>query len=119
MAGNTQTNVDIQGMLAALPNFESALAETMSSYNRMSEQASILESTWTGDAAQVFIPALNGWLDNFATVQQQLKAVYEKLEANTGHYEQIHMKTIDAATTVKQAVSAGLPGFDQGSWVTK
>lgn len=111
MAGNAQTNVDIQGMLAALPNFEAALSDTTTTYNGISEQAQVLESSWTGEAAQAFIPALNSWLENFAIVQQQLKLVYEKLEANTGHYEQVHSNTVDAATAVKQAMAAGLPGF--------
>jgi WXG100 family type VII secretion target len=111
VATNGQTNVDIQGMLAALPNFETALGDISTAYNGMSEQAQILEGNWTGDAAQSFIPALNQWLENCNVVKQQLQVVYEKLEANTGHYEQVHSETVDAATAVRQAMAAGLPGM--------
>ncbi|GAA1909005.1 WXG100 family type VII secretion target [Streptantibioticus ferralitis] len=111
MAINGQTNVDIAGMLAAQPHFEKALGDTTTAYNGMNEQAQTLESSWTGPAAQQFIPALQQWLDNCNTVRAQLQIVYEKLEANTGHYDQVHTQTIDAATAVKQAMAAGLPGF--------
>jgi WXG100 family type VII secretion target len=111
MAANGQTNVDIQGMLAALPLFNKALGDTSSAYNGMSEQAQVLEGSWSGDAAQAFIPALNTWLDNCNTVIKQLNIVYEKLEANTGQYEQVHTNTLDSASALKQAMAAGLPGF--------
>lgn len=85
MAEDRQANVDIAGMRAALPRFETALGDTTSAYRAMSEQAQVLVATWTGDAAQAFIPALNQWLDDCNTVRQQLQLVFEKLEAGTSH----------------------------------
>jgi WXG100 family type VII secretion target len=106
-----QTNVDIAGMLAAQPHFETALAEVGSAYNGMSDQAQVLESSWTGDSASTFIGALNQWLENCNVVKQALQSVTDKLEANTHNYTRVHSDASDSSSAVKQAMSAGLPGF--------
>jgi WXG100 family type VII secretion target len=106
-----ETSVDIDGMKAALPHFESAVNETTNVHNNMTGQRDALEASWTGDAARQFIPALNQWLDQCLIVKNQLLAVYEKLEQHTGVYHQVVRDTTDAATAVSQAVGAGLPGF--------
>lgn len=112
MAPVTQTtNIDIAGMKAAQPHFETALSETARTYNSMHDQASVLEGTWHGGASRNFIQALNSWLDNFKTVEQQLKIVTDKLEANTGNYEHVVTDTDDAATALRNVMNAGLPGF--------
>lgn len=111
MAGNGQQNVDIAGMRAAQPHFESALSETSQVYNNMSEQAVTLESSWTGDASRSFINALNQWLENCNIVKQQLQHVTDQLAANTGSYQNVHANTSDAASSLNSAIGAGLPGF--------
>ncbi len=106
-----QQQVDIAGMRAAQPHFETALSETSRVYNSMHEQAITLESTWTGDAAQRFVQALNQWLENCNTVKQQLQVVTDKLAQHTGMYEQVHSDTTDQSNNLAQVVAAGLPGF--------
>ncbi len=110
MATST-TNVDIAGMQAAQPHFETALSETARVYNSMSDQAQVLEGSWTGDSARTFISALNQWLENCNIVKQQLQVVTDKLEANTGNYQRVHTEASDQSTILQQAMSAGLPGF--------
>ncbi|MFD7917711.1 WXG100 family type VII secretion target [Streptomyces sp. NPDC059740] len=111
MAGNGQQNVDIAGMRAAQPHFETALNETSQVYTNMSDQASTLEASWTGDAAKSFTQALNQWLENCNIVKQQLQIVTDKLAANTGSYQNVHANTSDAAAELNSAIAAGLPGF--------
>jgi WXG100 family type VII secretion target len=106
-----QTNVDIAGMKAAQPHFETALSETARTYNNMHDQASVLEGSWQGGTSQIFITALNQWLDNFKTVEQQLQIVTQKLEANTGNYQNVVTNTDDSATALRNVMNAGLPGF--------
>lgn len=106
-----QTNVDVAGMRAAQPHFETALSETTRVYNSMHDQASTLQSSWTGDSSQSFVSALNAWLDNCKVVEQQLKVVTDKLEANTGNYQRVHTDASDQSSALQQTISAGLPGF--------
>ncbi|MGW7578909.1 WXG100 family type VII secretion target [Streptomyces sp. NPDC054765] len=110
MAGEP-TNVDVAGMRAAQPHFESALNETTQAYKSMEEQRVALASNWTGDAASSFTHALDQWLENCKTVSQQLSNVIEKLAATTGNYQNVHASTSDAATSLNSAIAAGLPGF--------
>ncbi|MBY8886055.1 WXG100 family type VII secretion target [Streptomyces sp. PTM05] len=105
------TNVDIAGMKAAQPHFETALSETSRVYSSMQDQAQTLEASWTGDSAQTFVGALNQWLENCNVVKQQLQVVTQKLEANTGNYQRVHTDASDQSSALRQAVSAGLPGF--------
>ncbi|MEU8718386.1 WXG100 family type VII secretion target [Streptomyces sp. NPDC048663] len=111
MAEGTPTRVDVEGMRAALPHFEQALTETASAFSNMQTQASTLESSWHGDARTVFISALNNWLENCDTVKKQLQIVTDKLESLTGAYGTVHANTTDSASTLQQAIAAGLPGF--------
>jgi WXG100 family type VII secretion target len=111
MAQAQPTAVDVDGMRAALPHFEQALTETGSALTNMQSQATTLEGGWTGDAASAFIGALNAWLENCATVKKQLQIVTDKLETLTGAYHQVHTSTTDSASSLRQAISAGLPGF--------
>lgn len=112
MAQQGMKQVNIDGMKAAMPHFETALSETSRVYSNMSEQAQTLGASWTGDAAKGFIGALNAWLANCNTVRQQLQIVTENLEQNTGGYVQTHTSTTDSAAAIQQAIGAGLPGFN-------
>ncbi|MEU9348159.1 WXG100 family type VII secretion target [Streptomyces sp. NPDC048278] len=103
--------VDVVGMRAAQPHFETALTETSRVYSSMHDQAMALESSWKGDAAEQFIQALNDWLENCNTVRQQLQIVTDKLAQHTGVYQQVHSDTTDQSRSLTQVVSAGLPGF--------
>lgn len=111
MAEAQPTTVDVAGMRAALPHFEQALTETGSAFTNMQSQATTLEGGWKGDAASTFISALNTWLENCDTVKKQLQIVTDKLEAQTGTYDRVHTSTTDSASSLQQAISAGLPGF--------
>ncbi|MGW2637358.1 WXG100 family type VII secretion target [Streptomyces sp. NPDC001348] len=111
MAEVSPTTVDVEGMRAALPHFEQALTETASAYTNMHDQAITLESNWKGDARSAFVSALNTWLENCDTVKKQLQIVTEKLESLTGEYGRVHTSTTDSATSLQQAIGAGLPGF--------
>ncbi|MFF4490849.1 WXG100 family type VII secretion target [Streptomyces sp. NPDC001544] len=111
MAEVSPTTVDVEGMRAALPHFEQALTETGSAFTNMQSQVNTLESTWKGDAGSTFLNALNTWLENCDTVKKQLQIVTEKLESLTGEYGRVHTSTTDAATSLQQAIGAGLPGF--------
>ncbi|MGW1506747.1 WXG100 family type VII secretion target [Streptomyces mirabilis] len=102
---------DIEGMKKALPFFADALGDTNQAYGSMSDQEAALSATWRGDAAAGFRSALHQWLENCRKVQQQLQIVTEKLEASTGNYVNIHTDTLDQGTEIRNAVSAGLPGF--------
>ncbi|MFG2828507.1 WXG100 family type VII secretion target [Streptomyces sp. NPDC048434] len=108
---NQTTNVDIEGMKRALPAFETALSETTRVHNNMQAQAGTLGGTWTGDSAQIFVRALNAWLENCNVVRQELQKVTEKLEAATGNYGHVHANASDASSALQQAVAGGLPGF--------
>jgi WXG100 family type VII secretion target len=111
VASNGPKTGDIDGMKAALPHFESALTETSRAYSSMQDQANTLEGSWTGDAAQTFISALNQWLENCSAIQQALQSVTEKLELNTSGMVQVHSDTTDHASNIQQLMAAGLPGF--------
>ncbi|MEU2743383.1 WXG100 family type VII secretion target [Streptomyces sp. NPDC007095] len=102
---------DIEGMKKALPFFVDALGDTKRAFGSMSDQEAALAASWRGDAAAGFRSALNLWLENCRKVQDQLAIVTEKLEASTGNYVNIHTDTVDQATEIRNAVSAGLPGF--------
>ncbi|MDH6630476.1 WXG100 family type VII secretion target [Streptomyces sp. LBL] len=102
---------DIEGMQKALPFFADALGDTNQAYGSMSDQQAALAASWRGDAAMGFRNALQQWLENCKKVQEQLQIVTEKLEASTGNYVNIHTDTVDQATEIRNAVSAGLPGF--------
>lgn len=106
-----QTQVDIAGMKAAQPHFEQALSEVGAAHSNMQDQATTLESSWTGDAARPFIGALNAWLEDCEQVRQALQMVTDKLEANTHSYQNVHTDTSDVAAHMQQAMSAGLPGL--------
>jgi WXG100 family type VII secretion target len=106
-----QQTVDIAGMKAAYPAFESALTSTKSSHDSMMDQENTLRQSWKGDAANGFLSALDQWLDNCATVQQQLQIVTDKLAEHTGVYEKVHSNTTDTSQSLQQTMSAGLPGF--------
>ena len=103
--------VDIAGMKAAQPHFETALSETSNAFSNMSDQASTLQGSWTGDASQGFVAALHAWLDNCSLIQRELRVVTEKLAENTGGYVQTHTSTTDSANSIQQVIAAGLPGF--------
>lgn len=106
-----ETQADVAGMLAAQPHFETAVSSTSSAYSAMQDQADTLAASWKGDAAVAFTGAMNDWLEQCNVVKQQLQSVLEKLQANTHQYDQVHGNTVDAATSLKQAVAAGLPGM--------
>ncbi|MEU6220130.1 hypothetical protein ABZ845_21825 [Streptomyces sp. NPDC047022] len=109
-----ETTVDINGMKAAVPHFESAHSQIHTQYQLMYEHAAQLPSVWSTDESggqAEFTTALHGWLENCETVQNALKSVIEKLNATIGGYERAHASGAEASSQVKQSVGAPLPGF--------
>ncbi|GAA4794595.1 WXG100 family type VII secretion target [Streptomyces ziwulingensis] len=111
MAANTNTSVDISGMLAAQSSFETAVGDADSSYTSMQSQIDALRSSWSGDAANTYQIAMDNWLADFNTVRTQLSLMLQKLQANTGTYDTTHQGTSDTATVLAKTMSDPLPGF--------
>ncbi|CAM5608286.1 WXG100 family type VII secretion target [Streptomyces griseorubiginosus] len=105
------TSIDIDGMRATMPAFESALAETGNEYASLEAQFETLGANWTGEAAQGFLEAMRQWLENFQAVRSKLQIIYETFEADTGNYQAVHGNTVDEASALKNAIAGGLPGF--------
>ncbi|MEC3993796.1 WXG100 family type VII secretion target [Actinacidiphila sp. DG2A-62] len=105
------TSIDIDGMRATMPAFESALAETGNQYTGLEAQVETLGGNWTGEAASVFLGAMRQWLEDFSSVRSKLQTIYEKFEADTGNYQAVHSNTVDEANALKNAIAGGLPGF--------
>ncbi|MGW7673281.1 WXG100 family type VII secretion target [Streptomyces sp. NPDC054775] len=110
MAGQSQ--VDIQGMVAAQGSFQTALDETSRSYAQMDGQIMGLHGSWSGDAASIFSNAMQEWLNDFNQVNGALQRMLEQLSANTNVYGNVHTDTQDKANQVAQAMAqSGLPNF--------
>jgi len=107
VAGGT-TSVDIAGMKAAQVSFQNALDACNTAYNDMTEQQTTLQANWSGEAASAFGNALQQYLDDLYTVQQQLSSMLETLSANTGVYANTDGQSSDMAN----AFATGLPGLN-------
>ncbi|MEU6028854.1 WXG100 family type VII secretion target [Streptomyces tauricus] len=111
MAANTNTSVDISGMLAAQTSFETAVGDANSTYASMQGQIDGLRTSWSGDAANTYQIAMDSWLADFNTVKTQLSLMLQKLQTNTGTYHTTHEGTSDTATVLAKSMSDPLPGF--------
>ncbi|SEO99414.1 WXG100 family type VII secretion target [Actinacidiphila rubida] len=107
------TQVDIQGMTAAQGTFQTALDETSNSYAQMDGQIMGLQSSWQGDAANIYHNAMQEWLSDFSKVNAALQRMLEQLSANTGVYANVHSDTQDQANRLAQSMGSGggLPNF--------
>ncbi|MCY0960241.1 MULTISPECIES: WXG100 family type VII secretion target [unclassified Streptomyces] len=110
MAGEP-TSVSIAGMRSAAGSFQSALEDANSTYTQMQGQIDALRGSWSGDASSTFQGAMDTWLQDFASVRQQLSLMLEKLQANTGSYKTTHQATTDAANQLHKSMVTPLPGF--------
>jgi ESAT-6 family protein len=112
---NNNTSVSLDGMKAAQGTFQTALDESTSSYSQMDGQIEGLRSSWTGQAASIYGSAMEKWLEDFNVVNNALRTMLEKLQANTGVYANTHEDTQQQANQVQQLISSGnfsgLAGF--------
>ncbi|MFJ3793425.1 WXG100 family type VII secretion target [Kitasatospora sp. NPDC090091] len=108
---NQTTSVSIEGMLSAQGNFQTALDEVNRTYTQMASQIETLQASWTGEASNTYLGAMNTWIQDFGTVRGQLALMLEKLQANTGSYDTTHQATTDLASQLSKGMAAPLPGF--------
>lgn len=101
----TVTTVDVQGMVQAQSDFQSAVDKTATAYSAVSENQATLAAVWTGEAASTFGLALTQYLEDLAAVRQELDGMLGTLEANTGEYHRAHSTTSEAASSFRAQVS--------------
>jgi uncharacterized protein YukE len=110
MANAELASVSVAGMLAALPNVETAVTETSTAYSNMKGQATALGASWEGAEAEKFKGVLDAWLEHLSAIVVALRQIYEKLEAITHPYKRV----CDAGcntVTLHRVVETGLSGF--------
>lgn len=100
------TSVDIAGMTAAQPHFQTAVDNCNTAYNNMTEQQSTLAANWTGETASTFGQAMNQWLEDFNTVRTQLTHILETLSQNTG----VYANTQEGSQQMAASFQSGLSG---------
>jgi WXG100 family type VII secretion target len=102
------TSVDVQGMVLAQQDFQEALDAINTVYASMTTERDNLVASWRGEAASAFGVALEAWLDDLHTVQEELVIITETLAVHTKVYA-------DTAGTSKKTADAfknGLGGLD-------
>jgi WXG100 family type VII secretion target len=104
MAGNTSVNVE--GMIAAQGNFQTALDSVNTAYGNMEEQQGNLQANWTGETASAFGQALGQWLTDCNTVKTQLSTILDVLSQNTG----VYANTNEGSTQMAQSFANGMSG---------
>ncbi|MGW2525010.1 WXG100 family type VII secretion target [Streptomyces sp. NPDC001617] len=113
MAGQAGlTQVDLQGLHAAINTFSTGVANFDSQYKAMSSTISNISASWTGQAYQSFERALENWLADFNKVITVLNGMENALSQNTSVLTQTNETTIQRAQQAAAGITAPpLPGF--------
>jgi WXG100 family type VII secretion target len=109
------SQVDLDGMKACVPEFQSAIESNTTSLTSVQDQIQALEVAWTGIASRAFTSGLDQWLNDFRKVNESLQNVLSLFQANTGLLtntnDTMHQVATASAQAMSSGISVGLPGI--------
>ena len=109
-----EINVSVPNMLKAVQLFGGAHDNIFRQVQGMEDDFNALSSTWTGDAAQQFQAAMQGFYGNCNTILRSLDGLAHAVDNAAVNYLKQHNQATDAAAALGRTVEhepAGLPGF--------